>query len=246
MRLAMLVVAALSAVSAPAADNLIANAGFETLDANNWPSGWSIYNWGPEGSPGETSLDTAVVRLGKASIAGANTSGSARMGVYTHVLLPAGSYALTFWARAAPGETGMVRCYLATAYSRPYPVSDEWTKVTYINTILERIERAEINIQNASGKPGTIWFDDVSLTPSEQPAFKVVPDARPLPKQPKLVYFDAHLQSWADRAAEWKARGFSGAFVSGIFGDIHDDPWAADKDPATRGEDDKLLQECRA
>ena len=37
-----------------------------------------------------------------------------------------------------------------------------------------------------------------------------------LSKQPKLLYFESHLQYWADHAAEWKARGFAGAFVPNI------------------------------
>jgi hypothetical protein len=139
-----------------------------------------------------------------------------------------------------------VRCYLATAYSRSYPVTDQWTQITYKHALQTATERAEINIQNSSGVPGTIWFDDVSLTPTAAALYKIVADRRPPARQPRLVYFDAHLMSWADQAKEWKARGFAGAFISGIFGDIHDDPWAADGDPATRGEDDKLLQECRA
>ncbi len=139
-----------------------------------------------------------------------------------------------------------MRCYLATAYSRSFSIGDQWMLVKYRHTLLSPVDRAEINIQNSSGKIGTIWFDDVAIAPAEASEFKIAEDPRPAAKQPKLVYFDAHLMHWADHAAEWKARGFSGAFISGIFGDIHDDPWAADGDPATRGDDDKLLQECRA
>ena len=74
----------------------------------------------------------------------------------------------------------------------------------------------------------------------------MLPDKRPLAQQPRLLYFDAHLASWADHAAEWKARGLAGAFISGVFWDVHSDVWAVDKDPKTRGEDDRLLQECKA
>jgi hypothetical protein len=191
-------------------------------------------------------MDPAVAHTGKNSVMGINLEASARAGTYTHVPLATGTWALTFWAKAAPGKQALVRCYLATAYSRDYEITDKWTKVTFRNTLLNPVERAEINVQNTSGEVSTVWFDDVTIEPSKQAVYTLVPDKRPLAKQPKLLYFDAHLMSWADHAAEWKARGFAGAFISGIFHDIHNDPWAADQDPATRGEDDKLLQECRA
>ena len=229
-----------------AADNLITNPGFEQLDAQNWPTDWHIYNWGQEGTAGETRLDATVAHTGKCSIAGVNVVGSARMGVYNHVPLKAGSYELSFWAKAAPGETGMVRCYLATAYSRQYPVTDKWTRIAFVNTLFDPIASAEINVQNGSGKPGTIWFDDVALVPTKAKAAELIPDKRPIAQQPRLLYFDAHLPSWADHAAEWRARGFAGAFISGVFYDVHSDVWAVDKDPKTRGEDDRLLQECKA
>jgi hypothetical protein len=246
--LAAFIAAALAAVSGLAfgADNLLPNPGFEQLDEHNWPVGWSIYNWGPEGSEGTVVLDSTVAHSGKSSVAGVNADGAARMGVYTHVPLKAGSYELSFWAKAEEGKTGFVRCYLGTAYSRQFPVADKWTKITYINTLLDGIDKTEINVQNSSGTPGRIWFDDISLVPTKTRAVELVPDPRPVAKQPKLLYFDANLMYWADHAAEWKARGFSGAFISGVFSDVHSDVWAADKDPKTRGEDDKLLQECKA
>lgn len=243
--LCLLVIFAL-ALPVLAADNPIPNSSFETLDAGGWAVDWGRYQWGPEDAKGEQKVDTTVAHSGKNSMMGINLDASARGGAYTHVSLPAGSWALSFWAKAAPGKQALVRCYLASAYSRNYDLTDQWTKITFRNTLLAPIDKAEINVQNTSGEASTIWFDDVSLEPTKMAVYKIGPDKRPLSKQPKLLYFDAHLMSWADHAAEWHARGFAGAFISGIFGDIHDDPWAADKDPSTRGEDDKLLQECRA
>ncbi len=229
-----------------AQDNLIANPGFEELMPDGWPEGWARYNWGTAGTDGRQELDTTVARSGDNSLAGINGSGSAQAGVYTHVALEEGTWALSFWAKASPGETGLVRCYLATAYSRLYEVSDEWIRLEFLNRLEAPADRVEINVQNCSGTPSTIWFDDARLERAPDRVYEIVDDARPLAEQPKLLYFDAHLMSWADNAKEWRERGFRGAFVGRIFADIHDDPWAADGDAATRGEDDELLQECRA
>lgn len=212
--------------------------------AGQW--GWGRYNWGSEGSEGTQKIDTAVAHSGQNSLQGVNLTASARGGAYAHVALEAGSYALSFWAKAAPGKSGMARCYLATAYSRSYRVTDRWQKFTFRNTLFEPVERAEINIQNSSGEVGTVWFDDVSLERTKPWEATLAPDRRPLSGQPKLLYFSTHLMSWADEAEKWKARGFSGAFIDHVYSDIWSDVWAVDKDPATRGEDDKLLQECRA
>lgn len=229
-----------------AADNPLPNPSFEDLDGDGWAVQWGRYQWGADGAPGEQKVDPTIAHTGKHSLRGTNADASGRYGAYTHVPLATGTWALTFWAKAAPGKTALVRCYLATAYSRNYDVGDQWTKITFRNTLLNPEARAEINVQNSTGEAGTVWFDDIELQPTTEAPYTLVKDTRPVGRQPRMLYFDAHLMSWADHAAEWKARGFSGAFISGIFGDIHDDPWAADKDPTTRGEDDKLLQECKA
>lgn len=228
-----------------AADNPIPNPGFETL-GDGWATDWGRYNWGAAGSEGTQKIDTTLAHSGRNSLQSINISATAAGGAYCHVPLAAGTWALSFWAKAAPGETALVRCYLATAYSRGYQVGDRWTRVTFRNTLFAPTDRGEINIQNATRRPSTIWIDDVSLVPGAASDFKIVADRRPVAQQPKLLYFDAQLQYWADHAAEWRARGFSGAFYSYIYGDVHDDPWASDGDPSTRGEDDQLLQECRA
>ncbi|MEI6500773.1 MAG: hypothetical protein WCP21_07070, partial [Armatimonadota bacterium] len=234
------------ALPAFAADNPIPNPSFETVGADGWAGDWGRYQWGPEDAKGEQKVDTTVAHSGRNSMMGINYDASAKGGAYCRVNLAAGSWALSFWAKAAPGKSALVRCYLASAYSRSYDIGDQWTKITFRNTLLSPVEKAEINVQNSSGEAGTIWFDDVSLEPTKTAAYTISPDQRPLSRQPKLLYFESHLQYWADHAAEWKARGFAGAFIPNIFGDIHDDPWAADKDPSTRGEDDKLMLECRA
>ncbi len=246
LRVLMAAIVLLWAGVCPAQENLLPNAGFEEFDGNGWPTGWSRYNWGAKGSEGTQEPDATVSRSGARSVAGVNVSNTARAGVYTHVPLEAGTYALSFWAKAAEGQTGLVRCYLATAYSRSHDVGDDWTRVEFRTRLQAPVERAEINIQNCSGVSGTVWFDDVSLVSVPDRPLEIVDDPRPLEQQPRLLYFSAHLMSWADHAEEWRQRGFSGAFVSGVFGDIHDDLWAVDGDADTRGEDDKLLQECRA
>lgn len=245
MRAHAVLLAAILAFPALSADNPIPNPSFEDLDGAGWAPGWSRYQWGRDGARAEQGVDMTQAHEGRNSMMGRNIDPAAAAGVYTHIKLEAGSWALSFWAKAEPGKTALVRCYLATAYSRRHEVGDQWTKVTFRNTLMNPIDRAEINVQNCTGEVGTAWFDEVCLEPTAQAAYTIAPDQRPADQRPRVLYFDAHLMSWADHAAEWKARGFSGAFVSGIFRDIHDDPWAADHDPSTRGEDDLLLQECR-
>ena len=189
-----------------AQDNLLPNPGFEELTADGWPIGWARYNWGPEGTDGRQQLDATVAHGGANSVAGINGGGSAQAGVYTHVALDEGTWALSFRAKVAPGEAGLVRCYLGTAYSRLHEVTDEWTRVEFLNGLRAPTERAEINVQNSSGIPGTIWFDDLSLASAPNRAFEIAADARPPAEQPKLLHFDAHLMSWADHAEEWRER----------------------------------------
>lgn len=246
MRLAAIVMALVTAAVVVAAGNPIPNPGFEELDGAGWAANWGRYNWGAADSDGQQAIDTTVAHTGKDSLQGINVTPTARGGAYTHVPLAAGSWALSFWAKAAPGKTGLAACYLASAYSRSYKITDQWQKFTFRNTLFEPIEKAEINVQNTSGEIGTIWFDDISLEPCKLGRLTIEKDKRPLSQQPKLLYFSTHLMSWADEAEKWKARGFSGAFIDNVYSDIWSDVWAADKDPATRGEDDKLLQECRA
>lgn len=246
MRSLLVLLAVLLTLPAVGADSGIPNGGFEELDDAGWAKGWGRYQWGPDGAKGEQKVDTTVAHGGRASLQGINLEAAARAGAYIHVPLAKGAYALSFWAKAEPGKTGLARCYLATAYSRSYRITDQWQKFTFRNTIFEPIERAEINIQNCTGEVGVIWFDDVTLEPTKEGRLSIGPDKRPLKQQPKLVYFSTHLMSWADDAEKWHARGFAGAFIDNVYSDIWSDVWAADKDPATRGEDDKLLQECKA
>jgi len=235
------------AVPLCAADNPIPNPGFEELDGGGWAVKWGRYQWGPDDARGSQKIDPAVAHTGQNSLQGINETASARGGAYTHVPLDKGSYALSFWAKAAPGQTGLAACYLATAYSRAYKITDQWQKFTFRNTLFEPVERAEINVQNRTGDAGsTIWFDDITLEPAQEGRVALQPDKRPRSQQPKLLYFSTHLMSWADEAATWKARGYAGAFIDHVYSDIWSDVWAVDKDPNTRGEDDKLLQECRA
>jgi hypothetical protein len=107
------------------AENPIPNSSFEKLDDTGWATAWGRYNWGMEGSDATQKVDTTVAHTGKNSTMGINRTATARGGVYTHVPLGAGSWELSFWAKAAPGESGAVRCYLATAYSRSFSVGDK-------------------------------------------------------------------------------------------------------------------------
>ncbi|MCE5239646.1 hypothetical protein LLH23_14315 [bacterium] len=229
-----------------AAENPIPNPSFEEVGQDGWAVKWGRYNWGPEGSQGSQKIDTTVAHTGRNSLQGINETATARGGGYTHVPLAKGTWALSFWAKSEPGKSGLACCYLATAYSRAFRITDQWQKFTFRNTLFDSVDRAEINVQNASGAIGTIWFDDIALEPCQEARASIVPDKRPARQQPRLLYFSTHLMSWADEAEKWHARGFSGAFIDNVYSDIWSDVWAVDKDPNTRGEDDKLLQECRA
>jgi len=187
------------------ADNPIPNASFETLDQAGWAGGWGRYQWGAEDAKGTQAIDATVARTGRNSLQGINETATARGGAYTHIPLAKGTWALSFWAKAAPGQTGLARCYLATAYSRDYRITDQWQEFTFRNELFEAVERAEINVQNSSGSVGTIWFDDLAIEPTKEPLASFIPDRRPLDSQPRLLYFSTHLMSWADEAEKWHA-----------------------------------------
>lgn len=147
--------------------NLLTNANFENpAGATGMPDGWQIYGYGPEGSTIAVSREAGTGRNGSTAIGAQNLDSDAKAGIYTHVSLQPGTYEISIWARAQKGQTATIKMYLASNYSPQFEIGDQWMQVSFINTLpslTESIEKAEINFQNISSKPSTVWFDDISL-----------------------------------------------------------------------------------
>ncbi|MBI3923659.1 MAG: hypothetical protein HY318_19725 [Armatimonadetes bacterium] len=225
-------------------------AGFDAPEGDSLlgpPDGWVVYQWG---SPGEARFSVGVEKgmahTGLSSLQLRNTDASARGGVYTHANLAAGTYELSVWARAAEGKTGRLAVYLASAYSRPYRVKDQWTRIAFTNTVGKATERAEINLQNASGLADSVlWVDDVELRPVATVKFETTPDRRK--SRPRTLLFSPmNVNYLRDTAKDWAARGFRGFLFDGVMASWPSEVWSVDGDPKTRDEKDVLLREVRA
>jgi hypothetical protein len=235
-----------------AADELIPNGDFETATTSTvpievgMPQGWSFYQWGQEtNNKFESVREAGSGRNGSAAIRATILGDVPRPGAYTHVKLAAGSYELSVWARTLKGQKAAVRIYLGNAYSGNFMVGDEWKQVKFVCTLSEPIEKAEINIQNTSGVPSTVYFDDVALQTIPGTKYSLVPDTRQ--ERPRTLLFSPiNINYLKDSAALWAKRGFRGFMFDKVIAQLEDDIWATDGDAKTRGTDDKLLQELTA
>ena len=235
--------------AAPGESVVLPNADFEAapFEASQLPEGWSAYQWGPSDSDFQSRREAGAGRDGGVAIAARNKAPLAKAGIYTHVRMKPGRYELSVWARAEKGKTARVAIYLASSYSRQFKVGDEWTLLRFQNTLTEPMEKAEINIQNASGALNTVWFDDIALKQVAEVQYKIVPDARAKKDRPRtLVFSPINVNYLRETAPLWAQRGFGGFLFDQIMGDWSSDVWAVDGDPKTRGENDKLLQETLA
>jgi hypothetical protein len=238
-----------SARAAPGDLVALPNTDFEAPPAANapLPEGWSAYQWGPTDSKFSSAREAGAGRDGSAAIAARNIDPLARAGIYTHAKLAPGRYEMSVWARAEKGKTARVAMYLASAYSRRFKVSDEWTLLQFQNVISTPLEKAEINIQNSSGMADTVWLDDVSLKQLDDVRYDVSPDTRPTKDRPRtLVFSPINVNYLRETAPLWAERGFGGFLFDQIMNDWTTDVWAVDGDAQTRGADDKLLQETLA
>ena len=210
------------------------------------PDGWHVYQWGnPQDSRFTVAVETGVSHSGKASARLENVVASARGGVYTHVKLAAGTYELAAWARAAEGATARVAMYLGSAYSAPLKLTDQWTRLAFRNTLSKPAERAEINLQNASGTPAVVWIDDVVLRPVAPVTYNLVRDTRTT-RPRTLLFSPMNVNYLRDTAGHWGKSGFRGFLFDAVMHSWSSDVWAVDGDAASRGEDDGLLKEVRA
>lgn len=209
------------------------------------PTGWTTYQWGRRDSLFSVAVERGAGRGGSHALRAENLDATAKAGVYAHPRLEPGRYRLSVWVRTMPDQSARVALYLANRYSRPLKVTGEWRRVSHETTVSELTERAEINIQNASGAPSVVWFDDLELVQIEEVRYRLVPDDRP--ERPRTLLFSPmNINYLRDTAADWAARGFRGFLFDGVFWSWSSDVWAVDKDPNTRGEDDGLLRELRA
>jgi len=210
------------------------------------PDGWSIYQWGsPMESRYNVTVESGVSHSGASSLRAQNVDNTARGGVYAHPKLEEGTYELSVWTKAEPGKIGKIAIYLASAYSRPFKVKDEWTRIVFSNVVSEPVDAAEINIQNTSGIDTVIWFDDIELRRVSTAKYMLVPDTRET-RPRTLLFSPMNINYLRDTAKMWGERGFGGFLFDGVMWDSASDVWAADADAKSRGEDDKLLQELKS
>jgi hypothetical protein len=237
------------AAAAPGDMVPIPNADFErpaaaTPGADSLPDQWNEYQWGMTGGRYRSVPEAGAGRGGSIGVRAENLDASAKAGVYTHIDLAAGTYRLTVWARAQPGQKAKVALYLATVYSRPLTVTDQWTQVSFENTLDVATPKAEINIQNASGRANVVWFDDVSLQEVKTVHGELVPDTRR--ERPRTLMFSPmNVNYLRATAPAWAARGFRGFLFDGVMGSWDTDVWAVDGDAKSRDESDGLLREVR-
>jgi len=206
---------------------------------------WHPYQWGTSESAFRVTVHKGAGLDGSAALRARNLDPAARAGAYTHLPLEAGRYRLTVWARAAEGESARARVYLASAYSWPFWLSEEWRQLSFTHLVAEPIERAEINIQNMSGAANSVWFDEVSLERLPVLGYELVPDTRE--SRPGTLAFCAiNVNYLRESAPMWAERGFRGFLLGGIMPSWISDVWATDGDPGTRHGNDALLREVRA
>jgi hypothetical protein len=209
------------------------------------PDGWAAYQWGPQGSRFRVAVEKGVGHSGAAALRLQNLDSAAKGGVYAHPRLEAGTYQLAVWARTAPGKTGRLAMYLASAYSPPLKVTETWTRLVFENAVDKPVERAEINLQNASGEPSVVWVDDVELLGTSARHYETVADSRP--ERPRTLLFSPMNANYLrDTAKLWAERGFRGFLFDGMMASWGSDVWAVDGDPKTQGEDDGLYREVKA
>ena len=209
------------------------------------PDGWAAYQWGPQGSRFQVAVERGAGHSGAAALRLQNLDSAAKGGVYAHPRLEAGTYQLSVWARTEPGKTARLAMYLASAYSPPLKVTETWTRLLFENAVDKPIERAEINVQNASGEASVIWVDDVELQGVSARHYEMVADTRP--ERPRTLLFSPMNANYLrDTAKSWSERGFRGFLFDGVMASCVSDVWATDGDPKTRGEDDGLYREIKA
>ena len=190
------------------------------------PDGWSAYQWGaPRESRFRVAVEMGAGHSGAAGLRLENLDATAKGGVYTHPTLEAGTYELAIWARTPPGTTARLAMYLASAYSPPQKVTESWTRLSFENVVDRPLDRAEINVQNASGEPSVIWVDDVQLLRLRAHRFELVPDTR-LERPRTLLFSPMNITYLRDtaRPGPGTLRGFLRP------GDVElvSDVWAAD------------------
>lgn len=209
------------------------------------PDGWSAYQWGPQGSRFRVAVEKGVAHSGAAALRLQNIDSAAKGGVYAHPRLEAGTYQLSVWARTEAGKTARLAMYLASAYSPPLRVTETWTRLVFENALDKPVERAEINVQNASGEASVIWVDDVELQGVSARHYEMVPDGRS--ERPRTLLFSPMNATYLrDTAKSWADRGFRGFLFDGVMASCISDVWATDGDPKTRDEDDALCREIKA
>lgn len=247
LRSALVLAAALGAISGAFAQGApaVPNPSFEDLDPRGFALSWHPEEWGPATESGQCVVDEAVARTGSRSLKVTPTGALSRPGAYSQATFRPGRYALSVWAKAAPGARAWLRLYLADSYSQPFPVGDDWSRITFRHALTRPRLRADIRLQLVSPPGASVSVDDVTVEAIPALSATLLTDPRPADRQPRALYCGANLNYLRESAADWAGRGFSGFMIPDLMHSPSTGPWGEDNDPESVGEDDRLFQEAR-
>lgn len=229
------------AQSAPA----IPNASLEDLDPRGFAASWHPREWGPAYETGQCVVDNTTARTGQQSLRITAGGDLSRPGADCQATFRPGRYALSVWAKAAPGPQPWLRLFLADAYSRPCLIGPDWTPLTFRITLTRPRLRADVRLELVARPGASVWVDDVTVEPLPALSTTLLADPRPAERQPRALYCAANLNYLRDSAANWVTRGFAGFMIPDLMHSPAAGPWAEDNDPGSVGEDDHLFQEAR-
>lgn len=185
------------AVGLAAAENLVANPGFELdKDENGWPDDWNIVNTKWAGSQGTVDWDTAVKHSGKGSLRIIQTNDKGNMQVKTLPITvkPGAKYYFSGWLKAEFEEAGnhssyffltgykdgkMVRGLESRSNTPEIRTTTDWKQYKRNFRFADNIDTVTITAIIIPG-PGTIWIDDIVLDTKPVPAVPP-PAAKPPP-----------------------------------------------------------------
>ncbi len=136
------------------------NGSFEQGEGNE-PAGWSLTGatggWERGGRTGERCV----------SVTGTGVEGDSSRWVSDPAPVERGkAYRLAYWARTAPGASGGCIVSGLGSVNRDFQAGTEWTRLTYCFTPTSGAIAERMHVGQWS-KKGTVYFDDVLLTPVE-------------------------------------------------------------------------------
>lgn len=157
--------------------NLVTNPGFEQLDSNGKPVGWTGGTWGTPGF----SIDSAVSHSGTNSLRLDNANLSSVADSFDQKIpVNAGAYRFSGWIKlnnmAATKGAGVRICLnspLGTACSGILKGTSDWQQVEVDTIPISGTTTATLSLQEYDQPDGTAWFDDLQVYEELPPAVNV-------------------------------------------------------------------------